>query len=197
MGVNYIFRRLRCCRLWLFRLYWLLPIVAFTSLVLGLLFDWVSSDNQPLWLAFVTGSLAWTYFFQKQKLEEDKFFLDNFERFNKRFYELVDGLNTVLEEEKLAAKANETFTNTETDQENKNVEFSLGDSVIHKYFDLCLEEYQLYKANRIPEKIWKYWAKGMCYYLECPRIRKYWEEMDRNNLSDGLTVETLEKYVGE
>lgn len=161
----------------------------------------MTDDDLKIWFTCASLVLPFTYFFQKQKLAEDQIFLDSFEKFNKRFYELVDDLNKVLKEDEKrkvtsqgeSSPSDQSATNTQ-EQESK---FSLSDPVIHKYFDLCLEEYQLYKANRIPEKIWKYWAKGMCYYLECPRIRKYWEEMDRNNLSDGLTVEALEKYVGE
>lgn len=186
--------------------YWVIFVVFFS--VFAYHFILHLSDSTPMdekllktWLAAIPIVLSWTYFFQKQKLAEDQIFLDSFEKFNKRFYELVDGLNEVLKEDEKrkvtsqgeSSPSDQSATNTQV-QESK---FSLSDPVIHKYFDLCLEEYQLYKANRIPEKIWKYWAKGMCYYLECPRIRKYWEKMDRNNLSDGLTIEALEKYVGE
>jgi len=161
----------------------------------------MTDDELKIWFTCASLVLPFTYFFQKQKLAEDQIFLDSFEKFNKRFYELVDDLNKVLKKDENRKVTNQGESGA-LDQSAKNTQeqeskFSLSDPVIHKYFDLCLEEYQLYKANRIPEKIWKYWAKGMCYYLECPLIRKYWEEMDRNNLSDGLTVEALEKYAGE
>lgn len=186
--------------------YWVVFVVFFSLFAYHFiphLSDSAPMDEKSLktWLAAIPIVLSWTYFFQKQKLAEDQVFLDSFEKFNKRFYELVDDLNKVLKEDEKRKVTNQSesgaLDQSATNTQEQESKFSLSDPVIHKYFDLCLEEYQLYKANRIPEKIWKYWAKGMCYYLECPLIRKYWEEMDRNNLSDGLTVEALEKYVGE
>lgn len=116
--------------------------------------------------------------FQKQKLEEDKFFLESFEKFNKRFYELRDELQA-------------TIVNDNSQDPD------VLKSVIHKYFDLCLEEFQLFNRGRIPEQTWRYWAQGMHYFLQFPVMEKYWIKMKVEKLDDGLTIEYLEDLLGK
>ena len=50
--------------------------------------------------------------------------------------------------------------------------------MVHKYFALCLEEFQLYKAGRIPEQTWRYWVSGMHHYLQFSAIEQYWRKME-------------------
>lgn len=169
-------------RQWLFEWYWLVPIVIFLGLILSLSLGFLAEDNQRVWITAVTAGLAWTYFFQKQKLEEDKLFLDSFERFNQRFYELSDDLLALSDE-----------VGTE-EQENSD----LFKPVVHKYFDLCIEEYQLYKSGRIPEATWRYWATGMLHLIDTkPAIEAYWTTMEKKNLCDGLTQAALNKMLPE
>ena len=166
-------------RRFLFSYYWFVPIIIFFALIASLVTGcWYSEENHSLWLAVVAMGLGWTYFFQKQKLEEDKFFLSSFEKFNKRFYELSDELQ--------AAITNDNSQNCEVLQ-----------PVIHKYFDLCLEEFQLYKAGRIPAQAWHYWLSGMRHYLQFLPIEQYWRKMESENLDDGLTIAYMEKLFGQ
>ena len=163
-------------RQFLFSWYWLVPMGIFLALVSSIFLGWYNSDNQSLWLAFIGMGLGWTYFFQKQKLEEHKFFLASFEKFNKRFYELSDELQATI------AKDNSQSSD-------------VLKPVIHKYFDLCLEEFQLYKTGRIPEQTWRYWAQGMHYFLQFQTIEQYWQKMEFEKLDDGLTIAYLEKLL--
>ncbi|MDD5394419.1 MAG: hypothetical protein PHE17_15495 [Thiothrix sp.] len=165
----------------LFAYYWVVPVVVFLALLIALGLEWLDKENQPLWLTLITGALGWTYFFQKQKLEEDKLFLDSFEKFNKRFHELSGKLHDVL--------------NSKDPVDTQRVE--VLPPVVHQYFDLCLEEYQLYKKGRIPEETWRYWAQGMCYFLEHAPVRRYWEQMERECLDDGLKISYLESFLGK
>lgn len=163
-------------RQFLYSWYWLAPVVIFLALVSSIFLGWYSSENQSLWLAFIGMGLGWTYFFQKQKLEEHKFFLASFEKFNKRFYELSDELQEAI---------------TSDASQNSDI----LKPVIHKYFDLCLEEFQLYKAGRIPEPTWRYWAQGMHYFLQFRPIELYWRKMESEKLDDGLSIAYLEAFL--
>ncbi|MBU0657020.1 MAG: hypothetical protein KJ914_17995 [Gammaproteobacteria bacterium] len=163
----------------LFAYYWVFPVVVFLALIIALGLEWLDKENQPLWLTLITGALGWAYFFQKQKLEEDKLFLDSFEKFNKRFHDISNDLDNFVKEYK---------------KEPQSIEILMP--IVHRYFDLCIEEYQIYKKGRIPEETWCYWATGICEYLKHHPIRQYWKTMGKAGLlEDGFSVEELELFL--
>lgn len=160
----------------LFEWYWLAPVFIILGLIISQVMGCLNEDNERMWLAFVAAGLGWTYFFQKQKLEEDKLFLELFENYNKRFSELSKGLNSL--DDTLDCSENLT-------------------PVVHEYFDLCIEQYQLYERGRIPKDIWLYWVVGMNHLLKKPPIRQYWKTMEKNGLSIKLTIDYIESLASQ
>ena len=45
------------------------------------------------------------------------------------------------------------------------------------YFDLCSEEYHLYKRGRIPSDVWELWEDGMRLSVRRERYRMAWEQL--------------------
>lgn len=45
------------------------------------------------------------------------------------------------------------------------------------YFDLCSEEYHLYKRGRIPSDVWELWEDGMRLSIRRERYRRAWEQL--------------------
>ncbi|QTR53016.1 hypothetical protein [Thiothrix unzii] len=137
----------------------------------------ITSNDFTLALNTTVAVLGFIYFIQKQKLEEEKLFFDQFANFNKRFHDLSQSLNQL----------------SEIDCEHQD---TIG--IVGKYFDLCLEEYQLYQYGRIPEKTWRYWGSGMLYYIrKYPCIEQHWRLMEREALDDGLTIAWLQQHCAD
>ncbi|MBR1526817.1 MAG: hypothetical protein IJ640_09200 [Prevotella sp.] len=45
------------------------------------------------------------------------------------------------------------------------------------YFDLCSEEYHLYKRGRIPSDVWELWEDGMRLSVRRERYMRAWEQL--------------------
>ena len=45
------------------------------------------------------------------------------------------------------------------------------------YFDLCSEEYHLWRNDIVPNDIWKLWSKGMRITLQNSVYRKAWDKL--------------------
>ena len=135
--------------------YWTIPILTtLVALCMILFFGYSAMKNAAI--TIIGGTFAFTYFIQKQKLEETILFRQAFARFNKRY----DKLNEVL----FAIKMRNRIDGHE--DHNKLVD----------YFNLCAEEYLLYRKGYIPIKVWNSWLNGMNVYWENEAIRKIWVE---------------------
>lgn len=127
-------------------------------------------------LVFLGPLLALGYFIHRQKLDESKYFLDMFRRFNERY----DGINEKLNE----------MTEQETDISPKQKE------ILMDYFNLCSEEYLMFKAGYIPIVVWDSWRVGMIHYLKNKNIEKIFEsEMSSDNHDSyyGLSLKIIGK----
>lgn len=131
-------------------------------------------DSKAL-LSLISIILSAIYFIQKQKLEEEKFLFESFSKYNERFAIISDDMQSLPRKNTL-------------DPKHK--------SIIARYFDLCAEEYYLYKHGRLNKEIWKCWASGAFFYIKnYEGVRLYWQEMEKHNLNYGLTIKRLEKIV--
>lgn len=55
---------------------------------------------------------------------------------------------------------------------------------IQLYFDLCSEEFQLYKTKMIPDDIWENWVEGMAITAEESVYKLSWEKLKKNYNKD-------------
>jgi len=62
---------------------------------------------------------------------------------------------------------------------------------LRAYFDLCSEEYHLYKEGLINKKIWELWEAGMKDSLKKPAFREAWTLIQVNN----YYAQTFTTYV--
>lgn len=62
------------------------------------------------------------------------------------------------------------------------------------YFDLCSEEYHLYKTGFIPEDVWKNWKEGMAFTSKASIYPSIWKKI-REYYSDEGFVEMIENEI--
>ena len=48
--------------------------------------------------------------------------------------------------------------------------------ILNEYFNLCGEEYLVWKQGYLYPEVWKSWRKGMQYFFDQPRVREIWEK---------------------
>jgi hypothetical protein len=148
-------------------------------------------DDSATVLASIIGGVATfasagvIYFLTKRysehtkKIEQDKLFKDLFTEFNVRYDKInskIDDISKISMKEwhSLKLKKREKLIHT-----------------IYDYFNLCAEEYYWKKENRIPEKVWKSWSKGMnVIYNRSEVIQMIWNEECKEN--EGVTSYYIE-----
>lgn len=133
----------------LFSAYWISPILG--SAIAAILMVYTNLGSGVI-SAILGGSFGFCYFLQKQKLEEAAFFQKVFSDFNSRY----DGMNERLSEV------------LSTGQVSSNR------SCLIDYFNLCAEEYLLYKRGYVPLEVWDSWRAGMLQYWSIPEVRSLW-----------------------
>ena len=155
---------------YLYSCYWLIGIVGIIALVIAATRE--NSTVLKLYISVGVALLSWMFFIQKQKLEEDKLFFEAFAQFNSRFSELLPFLNDIQN-----GHSNDSH-------------------MIEKYFDLCAEEYYYFKRGRLPDDVWRCWAKGIQFYIDSSdAVRVYRHSMDESSFNYGLTTEVVAEYA--
>ncbi len=126
------------------------------------------------WIAAVLAAcVSFIFAVQKQSLDDLKLFLDLFEKYNRKYDRLNDALNAMASGE------------------------PLKDNKLNDYFNLCGEQYLLYREGHIHPEVWQTWRKGMGYFFLCRRIRKEWKKEFAQNSYYGLNAIDLEAAARE
>jgi len=116
-------------------------------------------------IAVLGGCAAFAYFVQQQKLAETTFFHASFSQFNKRYDRLNDHLKKLGKYASLSQKERDGL-----------------DLKVIDYFNLCAEEYLLYREGYILHDVWESWTRGMAHYWNIPRVNEMWKnEMEEGN----------------
>lgn len=55
------------------------------------------------------------------------------------------------------------------------------------YFDLCSEEYHLWRHNVIPNKVWELWKEGMQIATDSPIYKEAWNAIKHEYFTDFAT----------
>lgn len=120
--------------------------------------------------SFIVAILSFIYFAQKQYLEETKFFMELFTEFNNRYRTYNEALNRIR-------------------QGNYDAELSPADlNLLYDYFNLCGEEYLMWKKGYLYPEVWNTWCKGIKIFLGNERIKKVWDEEMRTYAYYGLKL---------
>ena len=146
-------------------------ILLFLSFI-TLFFFWPQLDWQNK-LALIGATLSFTYFIQKQKLEELNLFNELFKTFNDRYEALEKSLQEIKDEP----------TSSKISFEQKEI--------LIKYFNLCGEEFLYYRLGYIYPEVWQAWLKGMQYYYTNKNINFFWDEELLQGSYYGLKSHTL------
>lgn len=99
---------------------------------------------------------------------EASFFQSSFEYFNSRYDRINDSLEIVLNSERVSDEAHK---------------------YVIDYFNLCSEEYMLYKKGYIPTEVWETWLAGMVQYWQIKDVRTLWQEEKETNSYYGFDPE--------
>jgi len=143
--------------------WWALGMVLAGAVSLGLTKNLTFDSLLPI----LAATLSALYFLQKQKLEELKTFREIFEACNERYREMNEKLDQIMAITKGSLDENEQKT-------------------LNEYFNLCAEEYLYFSRGYIFPEVWRAWYNGMKYYLENPRIRKFWDTESSTDSHYGL-----------
>ena len=125
-------------------------------------------------IAFATAIIAFIHFLYKQHTEETRLFHELFTDFNRRYDQLNDRLNRILnapEEGMLSSDEKQS---------------------LYDYFNLCAEEYLFYNAGYIDETVWKAWRNGMKAYFRVEKIRSLLAVELQSNSYYGLSLEIID-----
>lgn len=143
-------------------------IILFIGSVLILfVFLIVASNEWAILASLLSALISFVYFYQQNKKEELKIFIELFERFNQRYDQMNSDLNKILEKSEL----------NEDDKMN-----------LYDYFNLCGEEYLYYSRGYIFDEVWKAWQNGMKYFLKNEQIYKLWKDEEETNSYYGLKI---------
>lgn len=69
--------------------------------------------------------------------------------------------------------------------------------LMRAYYDLCSEQYYLYRAGRIDSQTWGLWSKGFTYTIRLPTFRDAWDLIKGEAYDDDFIkyVETHQAIV--
>lgn len=141
---------------WFYRNYWWLLLMLFAATV-GAPMLFGAGGQSPVLMMLLIGNIALAYFIQKQRLTTLKISTELTLHFNGRYAALRSELYRILEGD-------------------TSEELSTGQiDVLHAYFDLCAEEYSLFRQELIPPETWASWLEGMRGHYYNSRIRRHWE----------------------
>ncbi|WP_428235172.1 hypothetical protein [Gracilimonas sp.] len=165
--------------------------------------QWASSIEFRAWVAIIIGLITLLFAFMRQKHNDMSVFFQLFEKYNQRYDELNDYMNTILA----------TTNDTELIEQNPRIEpFGLVGrkcsrelaprlhnesgvkNVLDDYLNLCAEEYLAYSNGYIPPQIMEYWYNGMKVFFKNDDIRQYFREELKSDSYYQFKTFALEKF---
>lgn len=154
----------------IFNDYWILYV--FGALFVLAFCNSKFSTTEP-YVTVIGGVFALLFFLQKHKLDEAKYLTEIFSKFNERYDNLNDILSTIK---------NDDVPLTE-EQKRKLVD----------YFNLCAEEFLIFKQGYIPLEVWKSWMLGVNQYWQIQKVKEKWEsELTTNSYYDFIPAKEIE-----
>ena len=105
--------------------------------------------------------------------------LNFFAEYTKRYQEIILNLPETINQ------ANFSFEELTEDIRAKTLRY------MRAYFDLCSEEYFLWKSKHIDDKVWKEWDSGIKYALSKKAFRDGWARIQL----DTIYYEDFSVYV--
>lgn len=110
-------------------------------------------------LLTVLGPLgALLIFFYQRHHSDAQVFLEKFREFNVRYDAMNEGLAAIV------VRVHDGYPIDAKEREQ-----------LVDYFNLCAEEFLLWKSGYIDHEVWKSWRAGMSFYCKVPEIRDLWE----------------------
>jgi len=159
-------------KFWFYKYYWIFSIILLL-LVISINFYFSGAVDWKLLASFMTVTLSFVYFIQKQKIEELRLFKELFQELNDRYDDLNDDLNSIYD---------------------KGVNFKIEGKDIQKlydYFNLCGEEYLYYRKGYILPEVWEAWLNGMKYFYNNKKIKEVWDKELESNSYYGFNQNML------
>jgi hypothetical protein len=118
------------------------------------------ADPQIL-VGSVGGLWAFAFYMQTQHAENARFLKELLEKFNQRYDEMNDVLQSAI-------RSKNGFTESERD-------------LFIDYFNLCSEEWLFWQAGYVYDPVWHSWENGMRQYGKDPRVQELWATERQTN----------------
>ena len=99
--------------------------------------------------------------------------LNFFADYTKRYQEIILNFPEIINEESFK------LDELETDARDKTLRY------MRAYFDLCSEEYYLWKKKNIDDDTWKEWETGIKFAFSKPAFRQAWEVLSLDTIYYG------------
>lgn len=133
----------------------------------------------PIILAIVATLIALKHNKVTSQLSNDNLQKQLFTEFNGRYDKLNDLLQFILDFDEEEIRR---YNNSENDTLFGVYKKSFIKFKINDYFNLCAEEYYWFSKNRIDDRIWDAWKKGMNdIYNKSLIIKEQWQEEIQND----------------
>ena len=137
-----------------------------------------AEKESAVWVTIASLAVTATYSMVQNRRDHHKIFCELFEKFNKRYDDLSEGLGRV--------------------ERNHDPQFiEKHRATLVRYFNLCAEEYIQYNKGYIPEPVWAAWLGGMCHYWTKQHIHVEWSRELRENPGSyyGFSAAILDKAL--
>lgn len=145
----------------------------------------------PIILAIVATLIALKHNKVTSQLNNDNLQKQLFTEFNGRYDKLNDLLQFILDFDEEEIRR---YNNSENDTLFGVYKKSFIKFKINDYFNLCAEEYYWFSKNRIDDRIWDAWKKGMNdIYNKSLIIKEQWQEEIQNDGWKSFYLDTPDK----
>ncbi len=122
--------------------------------------EWIQSIG--IFLAIIGLIITILYNRKQVKMFNNQLKLNFFAEYTKRYQEIILNLPESINESDFE------FSKLSEEDRNKTLRY------MRIYFDLCSEEYDLWMAGYIEERIWKNWKEGIEYAFSKKAYRDAW-----------------------
>lgn len=146
------------------------------GLALGLCVYFLFDKNKEILFVLAGTGISLSFGVLKYKIENDKIFLELFNKFNEKYDIDFNGeLSKII---------------------NKDTIEEVDRFKIIDYMNLCAEEYLWYTKGRIDKKVWYSWKEGILFYFNSKNINPIVnEELNQKKSYYGLYEELGDKLI--
>ena len=114
---------------------------------------------------------------------QQQFQINFFADYTKRYQEIILNLPININH------ADFRIDSLEPDENEKTLRY------MRAYFDLCSEEYFLWRDGKISEDVWEEWEKGIKFSFEKPAFKQAWQILESDTIYKGNFTDFVDRSI--